>query len=237
VNKCWRCEAHNAPDTSRCWACGVQLARAAGRKGGYKPEVMRYYSSVPTALQRHRTWFDGLVLLSTVLFGLFLGHFVSDVVPHSLPGERAFNVVRQSPLSFLAPEPRALPVQTLGVAQELRGVVMQVAEVRRARTEAGVEAGSGREFITALVVIDNQGSQPLVYSLNDWKVRDLRGRTITPKVISGAGWLSSGRVAPGQQVLGSISFVVPENESPVQITFTPSGLGALVRWDASKTAS
>lgn len=207
------------------------------RRGGYAPEAMRYYTSAAASLRHHRTWLDGLVLLSTVLFGLLLGYFVSDVFPRSLPGERAFGALRQSPLAFLAPEPRALPVQPVGTAQELKGIVTQVAQVRRSKAEAGVEAGSGNQLITALVVIDNQSRQSLVYSLNDWKVRDSRGRSYTPKVINSAGWLSSGRVGAGQQVLGSITFVVPEGEADANVTFAPSGLGALLRWNASNPSA
>jgi hypothetical protein len=121
----------------------------------------------------------------------------------------------------------------VGEAQELNGVVTQVAQVRRTKAEAGREAPAGQQVLTATVVVDNQGARPLAYNLNDWKVRDSRGRTITPQSINAQGWLSSGRIEPGQKVQGAVSFNIPETEAAPQITFSPSALGALLRWDAT----
>src|SRR5687767_7824874 len=77
--KCWHCEAQNTRDSSTCWACGIKLNRAARRAPSFRPEAMRHYSSASVAVERHRSWLDGLVLLSTVLFGVLLGHFVANV--------------------------------------------------------------------------------------------------------------------------------------------------------------
>ena len=229
--KCWHCEAQNAPTSATCWACGIKLSRSARRSASLRPEAMRHYTSASVAVERHRTWLDGLILLTTVMFGVLLGHFVANVLPTSSPLERIQAVMSAGPLGFINPNIRAMPVRTVGESQELNGVVTQVAQVRRAKSEGGREAPAGSQFLTATVAVDNQSPRPLAYNLNDWKVRDSRGRNITPQPIGGAGWLSSGRVAPGQSVMGSVTFAVPERDA-VQVTFSPSALGALLRWDA-----
>ena len=237
--KCRRCNARNAPDSVTCWACGVRLRSSGlGRHlpVSFRPEAMRYYHSSSAAVGRHQAWLDGLVLVSTILFGLLLAYFVVEVLPGSISQAResppSFLNLR-SPLSFLAAPPRALPLAPLGAAQEHRGVVAQVVEPRRSPSEGGRQAGAGREFLTVTVVIDNQATQPLPYSLQDWKVRDSRGRTGNAQPIQGAGWLSSGTVEPSQRVQGTVSFLVPQGEAHPQISFSPSRLGAVMRWDAS----
>ena len=229
--KCWHCEAQNSRDSATCWACGIKLSRSARRAVSFRPEAMRHYTSASVAIERHRTWLDGLVLLSTILFGVLLGHFVANVLPSSSPLERFNAVLAAGPLGFINPNIRAMPVRGIGEAQELNGVVTQVANVRRAKSEAGRDAPAGQQLITATVVVDNQSARPLAYNLNDWKARDSRGRTVTPQAIASAGWLASGRVAPGQKVQGAVTFAVPEGDA-VQVTFSPSALGALLRWDA-----
>ena len=229
--KCWHCEAQNPRDTATCWACGIKLSRSARRAPSFRPEAMRHYTSASVAVERHRTWLDGLVLLTTILFGVLLGHFVANVLPSSSPLDRVSSIMSAGPLGFLNPNIRALPVRSIGEAQELNGVVTQVAEVRRTKAESGREAPGGAQFLTATVVVDNQSARPLAYNLNDWKARDSRGRSITPQSIGGAGWLASGRIAPGQSVMGAVTFAVPEGDT-VQVTFSPSALGALLRWDA-----
>ena len=236
--KCWHCEAHNLRHSATCWACGVQLnrrpRRAPGRVQTFRPEAMRHYTTASVAVEQHRTWIDGLVLLSTILFGVLLGHFVANVVPSSSPLERWNAALAAGPLGFINPNARALPVRSIGDAQELNGVVAQVAQVRRTNGEAGREAPAGQQFLTATVVVDNQSARPLAYNLNDWKVRDSRGRTTTPQTINTQGWLSSGRIEPGQKVQGAVTFAIADTEAAPQVTFSPAALGALMRWDATQ---
>jgi hypothetical protein len=231
--KCWHCEAQNLKTSAACWACGVQLHRSSRRAQSFQPEAMRHYTTASVAVEQHRTWLDGLVLLSTICFGILLGHFVANVLPSSSPLDRWNAMLSAGPLGFINPNVRAMPMRNIGEAQELNGVVTQVAQVRRTKSEAGREAPAGQQLLTATVVVDNQGARPLAYNLNDWKVRDSRGRTITPQTVNTQGWLSSGRIEPGQKVMGAVSFAVPETEAAPQITFSPSALGALLRWDAT----
>ena len=238
--KCWHCEAQNLRHSSICWACGIQLQRQSRRATSFQPEAMRHYTTATVAMRGHRAWLDGVVLLSTILFGLLLGYFVADVLPNregavgtASPMERLNAALTDTPFSFLVPSARSMPIRPIGEAQSVNSLVTQVAQVRRAKSEAGREAPANAQFLTATVVIDNQSARPLAYNLNDFKVRDSRGRSITPQAINSAGWLSSGRVAPGQNVQGAVTFAVPESDTGLQVTFAPAGLGAQLRWDAS----
>jgi hypothetical protein len=234
--KCRQCGAQNLRQAGTCWACGIQLMRRQGFRDqqAFRPEAMRHYSAGTAALTSHRAWLDGIVLVCTILFGLLLGSFAADVLPSGSPMSRVTSALDNTPLSFLTAPSRTLPLQALGEAQVVNGVVVQVADVRRSASEAGRDAPAGTQLLTATVVIDNQGKQTLPYALTDWKVRDSRGRTIQAQPVNSAGWLSSGRVASGQQVQGSVTFAVPQGDTAPLVTFSPRALGALLRWDASQ---
>ena len=232
--KCWHCSAQNLRQSATCWACGIQLHRSARRAMSFEPEAMRHYTTSSVAIEQHRTWLDGLVLLSTILFGVLLGHFVANVLPSASPLERFNAALAAGPLGFINPNVHALPVRAIGEAQSVNGVVAQVAEAHRTKNEAGRDAPAGQQYVTATVAVDNQSGRPLAYNLNDWKLRDAKGKSFTPQTVNSQGWLSSGRISPGQKVMGAITFLVPEGEGQVQVTFSPSALGSLLRWETSQ---
>ena len=235
--KCRRCRAENAPYSSSCWACGVRLSRAgAGQKGvGLRPEAMQYYHALASA--PHRAWLDGLVLLSTVLFGLLLGYFVAEVIPGAgaARGAASPRFDLRNPFGLVTRTYRTLPVRPAGEAQEMRGVVIQVAEPRWSLIEGGREAPAGSRFLVVTAAIDNQGRQPFTYALGDWRVRDARGRGLAAEALRGPGWLSGGRVEPGQQVTATIAFLVPESDHAVLVTFSPAAFRSVLRWSAALT--
>jgi hypothetical protein len=177
---------------------------------------------------------DGLLLLSTGLFALLVAYFFLDVVPAGGSPATLLAAVGRAPdavTRFLTP-PAVLPAQPVGASQQARGVVTQVADLRLSATEGGREAGAGAEFFVVTAIIDNQGNQPIAYDLSDWTVVDASGRAFDPERFRGAGWLSAGRVDPGQRVQGALAFAVPQGEGSYQVRFGPSGLRAVMRWDA-----
>ena len=233
--KCRRCRAPNPGDAMTCWACGVRLQRgqAGQRPRELRPDAMRHYSAVPASVIRHQPWIDGLVLLSTGLFGLLLAFFVLDVLPAGgSPGALLSSLGRiPNPLARLAPPPALLAPQPVGVPQAARGVVAQVVEPRWTASAGGLAAPAGTAFLVLGVVIDNQGAQPIAYGLEDWQVLDSGGRAHEAQPLRGAGWLSAGRVDPGQRVQGTIAFAVPQGDAPQQVRFSAPALRAVMRWD------
>jgi hypothetical protein len=238
--KCVRCRARNADEAVTCWACGVRLRRPGRRQvaAAFRPDALRYYSA--SAAAPHRAWLDGLVLISTILFGLLLGYFFVDILPGAAdesgaPARPRLLSLRSlpNPLALLSPAPRSLPVEQIGATAEAQGVVAQVVEPRRTRSEAGRQAGTGQEFLTVTAVIDNQGRRPLTYSLQDWQIRDSKGKVRAAEQVRSAGWLSGGTIAPGQHVLAQVSFLISEGEASPEIVFGPRDLHAVMRWDAS----
>ena len=237
--KCVRCRAANPRDAVNCWACGVRLLRrgTARNRAAFRPEAMRHYSSTSVAIEQHRFWLDGLVLISTVLFGLLLGYFLVD----ALPGTRAefrrpISFSLKNPLAIFSPAPVVLDAVPFGQAQAVRGVVSQAVNSRRTRGEGGRQAAGGKEFLATIVVIDNQSKESLTYELSDWQVRDSKGRIIPVESIRGAGWLSSGTVGAGQTVQGTIAFLVPEGDAKLQLSFAPAALRSVLRWDVPPPA-
>ena len=67
---------------------------------------------------------------------------------------------------------------------------------------------------------------------------DSGGRANEAQPLRGAGWLSAGRVDPGQRVQGTIAFAVPQGgaplpqgDAPQQVRFSAPALRAVMRWD------
>ena len=212
------------------------------KRSAFQPEAMRYYQTSSVALGAHRAWLDGLVLVSTIMFGLLLGYFLLDILPHSgAPGTISaastgprFNLA--NPLALFAPAPEMLAAVPFGQAQEAKGIVAQAVEPRRSKDEGGRAASAGTQFVAATMVIDNQGKTPLSYSLDDLQMRDSKGRVHKAESIRGAGWLSGGTIAPGQHVQGTVAFLVPEGDAQPQLTFTPPAMRVMLRWDVPPTA-
>lgn len=234
--KCARCQARNQRGAVSCWACGVRL-RQPGRRSApaaFRPEAMRYYSA--SAATPHHAWMDGLVLISTICFGLLLGYFVVDILPSSrgvaVSRPRLFASL-PNPFTLLTPAPKLLPVVRIGTPVEARGIVAQAVDPRRSRAEGGRQASAGQEFLTLTAVIENQGNTPLAYSLQDWQLRDSKGRVRPAEQIRGAGWLSGGTVEPGQHVQAQVTFLIPDGEASPEIAFSPRDLHAVLRWDAA----
>jgi hypothetical protein len=235
--KCRRCLAPNPRDALNCYACGVRLQQfhVARRPRSIRPDAMRHYSAASDSVIRRQPWIDGLVLLSTGLFALLLAYFFLDIVPAGgSPATMLASLQRlPNPLTLFVAPPRLLPVQPAGASQETRGVVMQVAEPRWTATEGGREAPAGTAYFVVTAVIDNQGTQPVAYDLADWTLQDAAGRGHEPVSFRGSGWLSDGRVDPGQRVQGAVAFAVPKGETAQQVRFSPAGLRAVVRWDTA----
>jgi len=235
--KCRRCLAPNPRDALNCYACGVRLQQLpdARRPRSFRSDALRHYSAAPASVIRHQPWVDGLVLLSTGLFALLLASFLLDIFPAGgSPGAVLASLQRlPNPLSLFLPPPLLLPVQPAGATQETRGVVTQVAEPRWSGAEGGREAPAGTAYFVVTAVIDNQGSQPIAYDLSDWTAQDAAGSEHHPVALRGPGWLSDGRVDPGQRVQGAVAFAVPKGQTAQQIRFGPAGLRAILRWDTA----
>ena len=230
--KCKRCNAMNPRGSRSCWACGVNLRKGRTRLAAFKPEAMRFYNTSSVAIGDHHAWVDGLVLLSTIMFGLMLGYFLLDILPKSVAGAAAARPTFTLPsvLSFLSPSTEVRPPVPFGGAQEVQGVVAQAADPRRTKSEGGRQATAGNDFLAVTLVVDNQGKQPLSYNLSDLKVRDAKGRSHTAENIRGAGWLSGGTLEPGQRVQGAVAFLIPEGDPQPQLSFSPSPLRTTLRW-------
>jgi len=203
---------------------------------------MRHYRSSAAAIDAHRTWLDGVVLICTVLFGLVLGSFLVDVLPRGGTGAKvrlsgataqSSRLGRLNPLSMLFPSLEVRAAVPIGQSQEVKSIVTQAASPRRSKAEGGREASGGSEFLAATVVIDNQSKQTFSYNLSDFQMRDSKARVHNAENIRGAGWLSSGTIEPGQHVQGTVAFLLPEGDAQPQLTFTSNPLRTVLRWDVA----
>jgi hypothetical protein len=202
-------------------------------------DAMRHYSAAPASVIRHQPWVDGVVLFSTLCFGLLLAFFMLEVLPAGGSPLTMLSSIRQmqNPMLRLLPPPPLLPPQPVGVAQSNRGIVTQVAEPRWSSVEGGRDAGPGLQFLVLTAIVDNQSTQAIVHDLSDWIVVDGAGIVHDPERFRSAGWLSTGRIDPGQRVQGTLAFVVPKGDPGQQIRFSPPAMRAVLRWDAVAPAA
>jgi hypothetical protein len=140
-------------------------------------------------------------------------------------------LLQRGPLAWLWPRVEVRAPRPVGAAQEIGGVVAQVVDPRVTPAEGGRQASAGHQFLTVTAVIDNQSTQAFTFGLSDWRVRDASGRARPAEAIRAPGWLSGGTLQPGQSVLGTVTFLIPEGETQPQVTFSPTAARTMLRWN------
>jgi len=81
----------------------------------------------------------------------------------------------------------------------------------------------GKEFIVVEVQLENKGDSDMSYNTFDFKVQDSSGVQKSEGFILGVtNELSSGDLAKGGKVTGSLSFIVPKDDAGLKLLFQPS---------------
>ena len=83
---------------------------------------------------------------------------------------------------------------------------------------------SGNEYVIVHVTIENSGKDQISYNPYDFQLKNSQGNIVDPGFITvdQDTALESGELAAGGKVQGTISFEAPQNDSNLDLIFTPS---------------
>ncbi|RDI40047.1 DUF4352 domain-containing protein [Falsibacillus pallidus] len=82
----------------------------------------------------------------------------------------------------------------------------------------------GNEFVIVHLTIENGGKDQISYNPYDFQLKNSQGNIVDPGFITidQDTALESGELAAGGKVQGTISFEAPQNDSDLDLIFTPS---------------
>jgi Telomeric repeat-binding factor 2. len=112
----------------------------------------------------------------------------------------------------------------IGEPAELNGQVVQVTEVTKSNGNQFDTPSEGNEYVIVNVTIDNNGDKEISYNPFNFKMKNSNGQIEDQGLImvDQDTSLSSGQLAPGGTVSGTLSFEQPIDDSGLQLIFEPS---------------
>ncbi|WP_373894412.1 DUF4352 domain-containing protein [Virgibacillus sp. CBA3643] len=124
-------------------------------------------------------------------------------------------------------EPAEEEVQTefdLGEKAELDGQVVTVTDVETSQGSDFDQPSEGNEYVIVTVEIENNGDETISYNPFNFKMKNSNGQIEDTGMITvdSDTSLSSGELAEGGNVSGTISFEQPEGDEELQLLFEPS---------------
>lgn len=111
----------------------------------------------------------------------------------------------------------------VGEKVELNGQVIEVTEVEKSQGGEFEEPSEGNEFVIVHVSIENNGDDEISYNPYNFKMKNSNGQIEDQGLlmIDNDTALSSGELAPGGNVSGSLSFEQPVDDDGLQLIFEP----------------
>ncbi len=119
------------------------------------------------------------------------------------------------------PSTQASAAYKIGDVAQLSGYSIQVTEVQKSSGSDFEKPKDGYEFVIVTVRIKNSGADTVSYNPFDFSMKNSRGQienqTIT--AIDSNTALSSGELAPGGLVSGTIAFEEPKDDAGLELIF------------------
>lgn len=112
----------------------------------------------------------------------------------------------------------------IGEKVELDGHVVEVTEVEKSSGDDFDKPSDGKEYVIVHVSIENNGDKEISYNPFNFKMKNSNGQIEdqTFTIIDNDTALSSGDLAPGGNVSGTIAFEQPIDDDGLQLIFEPS---------------
>jgi hypothetical protein len=105
-----------------------------------------------------------------------------------------------------------------------KGIALTVENVeRRASLSRLQEAGTGRVYVVAEVVLETVSRDKAPYNFSYFKLADGRGAEFAHAMPTFSGALGYGDLARGGKVRGKVAFEVAEGASGLVLTYEPFG--------------
>lgn len=111
----------------------------------------------------------------------------------------------------------------VGEKVELDGQVVEVTEVEKSQGDDFEKPAEGNEFVIVHVSIENNGDDEISYNPFNFKMKNSNGQIEDQGliIIDSDTSLSSGDLAPGGNVSGTLSFEQPIDDDGLQLIFEP----------------
>lgn len=111
----------------------------------------------------------------------------------------------------------------IGEKVELDGQVVEVTEVEKSDGNEFDKPSEGNEYVIVHVLIENHGDKEISYNPFNFKMKNSNGQIEDQGLITvdNDTSLSSGDLAPGGEVSGTLSFEQPKDDGGLQLIFEP----------------
>ncbi len=110
----------------------------------------------------------------------------------------------------------------VGEAIQMKDYILTVNEVTKAPSKGYSTPKSGNEYVFVNVTIQNTGDKESPYNPFDFKIQDSNGNQTTDTFVSIDDNLSSGTLASGGKVTGSLAFEAPKGDKGLKLIYQPN---------------
>lgn len=112
----------------------------------------------------------------------------------------------------------------IGEKAELKNNVVEIIEIEKSSGSDFDKPKSGKEFVIVHISIENNGDKDISYNPFNFKMKNSNGQIedITFTTVDSDTALSSGDLAPGGNVKGTLAFEQPIDDEALQLIFEPS---------------
>ncbi len=115
----------------------------------------------------------------------------------------------------------------VGEKVKLDGQVVEVTEVEKSQGDDFESPSEGNEFVIVHVAIENNGEDEISYNPFNFKMKNSDGQIEDEGmlIVDSDTSLSSGDLAPGGNVSGTLSFEQPKDDDGLELIFEPGFWG------------
>ncbi len=113
---------------------------------------------------------------------------------------------------------------SIGEAVEMDGQIVKVVGVEKSSGSDFDKPSKGKEYVIVEVYIENNGEEEISYNPFNFKMKNSNGQIESQRftIIDSDTALSSGDLAPGGNVSGTISFEQPIDDDGLELIFEPN---------------
>lgn len=203
-----------------CKSCGKEISKKAKTCPNCGRDQRNFF-------MRHKIITGFLILLAIIFIGVLgSGEDQSNNNTSSTESENTEQTSTEDNASEESSENEELDKTEFAIGEpaELNGQVVQVTEVTKSNGNQFDTPSEGNEYVIVNVTIDNNSDKEISYNPFNFKMKNSNGQIEDQGLImvDQDTSLSSGQLAPGGTVSGTLSFEEPIDDSGLQLIFEPS---------------
>lgn len=115
----------------------------------------------------------------------------------------------------------------VGEKVKLDGQIVEVTEVAKSQGDDFDKPSEGKEYVIVHISIQNEGEDEISYNPYNFKMKNSNGQIEDPGliIVDSDTSLSSGDLAPGGNVSGTLAFEQEKDDDALELIFEPSFWG------------